>query len=212
MRERTAIAVGAAAHVALLAAPTIALGRAGALAGDAAAASFLLLATTLCAGEAGWSDGESGGAGFLPASAGALALLLCFEVSLAEHLALGRPRFDGTVVVGAMAMAFGVALRLAAVRALGRWFVSEPRVVPGQPLVRTGAFRLLRHPSESGLLLLSLGACVLLGSVAGLAVWAFAVVPLALKRVAAEEALLARAFGAAWRAYADSTDRLAPGL
>ena len=109
-------------------------------------------------------------------------------------------------------MGAGVALRLAAVRALGRWFVSEPRVVPGQPLVRRGAFARLRHPSESGLLLLSLGACVLLGSVAGLAIWALAIVPLSLKRVAAEEAVLARAFGAAWRKYADETDRLAPGF
>jgi protein-S-isoprenylcysteine O-methyltransferase Ste14 len=190
----------------LIALPLLALRRAP----DAAAATFLVLASALCAGEAAWSEGEPDGARYLPASAGALALLALFWTSLAEHAARGAVVPASLAAAGALVMAAGVALRLSAVRALGRFFVSPPRVLPGQPLVTGGPFRSMRHPSETGLLVLSFGACVLLGSLAGLVLWTLAVAPLAAVRVSKEEALLARAFGSEWREYVDETPALLP--
>lgn len=206
MRDRRIALAGTALHALLIAAPLLVLRRAP----DGVEAIFLGLASALCAGEAAWSEGEPDGARYLPASAGALALLALFWTSLAEHAVRAAHVPAGIVLAGAVVMSAGIALRLSAVRALGRFFVSPPRVLPGQRLVTHGPFRAIRHPSEAGLLLLSFGACLLLGSLAGLVLWSAAVLPLAALRVAREESLLARAFGSEWREYADATPAMLP--
>jgi len=63
--------------------------------------------------------------------------------------------------LGAACMSVGAALRWSAVRSLGPSFVTELRE---GPLVESGPYRWLRHPSETGNIAVALGACLLLGS------------------------------------------------
>ena len=55
------------------------------------------------------------------------------------------------VVVGVMVV--GLALRTWAIVVLGRCFTLQIDVQPGQPVIQTGPYRVIRHPSYAGALL-----------------------------------------------------------
>ncbi|EDM75684.1 hypothetical protein PPSIR1_15810 [Plesiocystis pacifica SIR-1] len=104
------------------------------------------------------------------------------------------------VVAGAGLMAVGVALRHRAMGALGAGFVSEVRAA--RRLVQRGPYRYARHPSELGLLALTLGAGVMLASVVAVLAWAAVLVPLVVWRIRAEDRALRACFGRDYEDYA----------
>lgn len=120
---------------------------------------------------------------------------------------------DGTTLrwAGVVLYAAGGALRLWPVFVLGHRFSGLVAIQRGHALVTDGPYRLIRHPSYLGLLVLSLGWALAFRSGAGLLLVAITLVPL-IARIRAEEALLHRHFGAAYDAYRSQTWRLAPGL
>ncbi|MCH8922981.1 MAG: hypothetical protein IIA67_07515 [Planctomycetes bacterium] len=123
---------------------------------------------------------------------------------------IGRqPGSTALTCCGAFCFTGGILLRLAAARRLGRFFRTEVTITD-QRFVCTGIYRHLRHPSETGLLLVGLGAGILLASPPAVVVWALALVPLTLLRIGLEERCLYGAFGAAYREYARSCRRLVP--
>ena len=91
-------------------------------------------------------------------------------------------------MLGAVVMLAGIALRCIAIYTLGDRFVSELRA--DQPLIKRGVYRWLDHPSEIGLLTLTLGACILFGSLAAFAIWMLVLLPLTVARVRIENAFL----------------------
>lgn len=60
--------------------------------------------------------------------------------------------------------AIGQLLRYAAIRALGPFWNVRVLVVPGAPLVRTGPYRLLKHPNYLGVVIELLAAPMLFGA------------------------------------------------
>jgi len=104
----------------------------------------------------------------------------------------------------------GLALRWWAVLALGRFFQITVVVQPGHRVVETGPYRVVRHPSYSGLMLEFVGVGFTLGN--WLSVAACLVLPLLglLVRIRAEEEVLSRRLGEPYRAYAARTPRLVP--
>ncbi len=113
---------------------------------------------------------------------------------------------------GLTLIAGGLLLRVWAIGTLGPWFTYDVRVQPGQRLVTSGPYRLVRHPSYTGALLAALGFGISLGS-AGAAAVAFAFPLCALwPRVRLEEAAMGRAFGSAYAAYARTVPRFVPSL
>jgi protein-S-isoprenylcysteine O-methyltransferase Ste14 len=151
----------------------------------------LLIATTVA-----WITLEAASATEEPASpwsraqAGALVTgLTLFSVhaaALVEHALRGT----GGSPVGLALIAGGIALRIAAIRALGADFVSTP-VAPSR-VVTTGVYRFLCHPSELGLIAAAAGAAVLLDSRVAAGIALVVLVPLAVVRCAAEDRLLDR--------------------
>ncbi len=79
-------------------------------------------------------------------------------------------------------------------------------------MVRSGPYRLLRHPSYTGLLLALLGLGLALQTWLGLL--ALIVLPLigVLLRIRVEESVLTEALGQDYVSYAAETQRLIPGL
>jgi protein-S-isoprenylcysteine O-methyltransferase Ste14 len=79
-----------------------------------------------------------------------------------------------------------------------------------QPVITVGPYRLLRHPSYTGLLLACAGVGLALAN--WVAVAAMVVLPLAavLWRIHAEENALLATLGDRYRAYADHHKRLVP--
>jgi protein-S-isoprenylcysteine O-methyltransferase Ste14 len=103
----------------------------------------------------------------------------------------------------------GLALRLTAIRALGCFFVTGPALLETQPLITSGVYGLLRHPSDTGIVLATAGGAALLASPLAVALALGTTLPLAIARVRRERAVLELGFGAAYRRYAAAVP---PGL
>jgi protein-S-isoprenylcysteine O-methyltransferase len=114
------------------------------------------------------------------------------------------------LLAGGLLLVGGSTLRLMAIHTLGPCFATEVSVRPGQRLVCKGLYRYIRHPSETGLLLVTLGAGMLAGSVVALAVWCGVLIPLVAGRVHLEERCLHAAFGHRYDRYAHRVRRLIP--
>jgi protein-S-isoprenylcysteine O-methyltransferase Ste14 len=113
-------------------------------------------------------------------------------------------------VVGLALLWGGLALRWWAVLELGRFFQVTVVVQDDHRVVETGPYRVLRHPSYTGLLLIFVGVGFTLGnwlSVAACLVFPFLGV---LRRIRVEEAVLTRELGEPYRAYSARTRRLVP--
>jgi protein-S-isoprenylcysteine O-methyltransferase Ste14 len=112
-------------------------------------------------------------------------------------------------VAGLVLMLAGLALRWYAVWVLGPSFTVDVATRPGQPVVESGPYRWIRHPSYTGGLLTLLGVLVcccnlvsLLAIIVGLAGYAY--------RIRIEERALATDLGAPYRDYMRRTKRLIP--
>lgn len=126
---------------------------------------------------------------------------------------LGRlwPVSLALMAAGLAVEAFGVALAMWARHALGKNWSGRIAINQGHELVRSGPYRLLRHPIYTGFLVMSVGAALVTGerlAVLGLALLAFAY----WRKIRLEEANLRTAFGAEYEAYSRETWALVPGL
>ncbi|MBK7857771.1 MAG: isoprenylcysteine carboxylmethyltransferase family protein [Archangiaceae bacterium] len=124
--------------------------------------------------------------------------------------ALSPPPLSGWTFVGAAALSAGAVLRLWAIRVLGAFFTGVVHTSDGQSLIERGPYRLLRHPSYSGVLLGFIGEAVLFRSALGLALTLGAMLPVYLYRIRVEERALGRRFAAEWPAYRRRTWALCP--
>ena len=113
---------------------------------------------------------------------------------------------------GLAVILLGVALRASAVRALGSSFSVRLGTRPEQTLVRSGPYRVVRHPNYTGLFAVALGTALGLESALALAGALFVWLPSVLLRIAREERLMTERFGDSYRAYAARTWKLVPGL
>lgn len=143
------------------------------------------------------------------ANLAAIALPLALRAALPDA---SPPAAPATCAAATIATT-GVALRFWAMRVLGERFSRTLVVGSGHVLETRGPYRLIRHPGYLAALL-ALPACGFL--VAG-STWGAlaALLPLAAAyavRIPAEEAMLAAAFGDAWRAYSARTWRLLPRI
>jgi protein-S-isoprenylcysteine O-methyltransferase Ste14 len=113
----------------------------------------------------------------------------------------------GLAVFGA-----GLGLRAWAVHELGRFFKFTVVVQAEHRVVDTGPYRLIRHPSYTGLLMAALGLGVALGT--WLSIPACVVPPLIgfSIRLTHEERVLADELGEPYRRYMRGTRRLIPGV
>ncbi len=214
-RRLATVAAGAGIHVLILCAPAAALTGWGGLVADARLGLFLALGTAWCVLESlaqpslRTAARASGLTPWLPVAIGS-SLLVCFWISLADRAWSGLRPFDALGMVGAAAMLAGIGMRLLAIRTLGRYFLDEISLVSGQPLITTGIYGWLRHPSEAGTIALAAGGACLLGSAAGLVICVVGLVPLVLHRIQLEDTLLARRHPTEFAAYAHSVPALMP--
>jgi protein-S-isoprenylcysteine O-methyltransferase Ste14 len=118
--------------------------------------------------------------------------------------------FAGQRVLGVLVMALGAALMSWAVAFFHSWRF-RAKLDQGHQLATEGPFRLLRHPIYMGLNLLALGTAIWVPTAP---VWtAFVMMAVGSDlRARSEEALMRRAFGAAYTQYCARTRRFVPGL
>jgi protein-S-isoprenylcysteine O-methyltransferase Ste14 len=106
----------------------------------------------------------------------------------------------------------GFALRVWAVRTLGRFFKYRVVVQEGHEVVASGPYARIRHPSYTGMIICSAGVGLALGNwLAIIAAAAPTLIGFTL-RLLSEERVLVRELGEPYRAYMARTRRLIPGV
>ena len=93
---------------------------------------------------------------------------------------------------------------------LGKYFTVVVRTSEDQPVVDRGPYRVLRHPSYTGLLLAFTGAGLMVGNWLSLVSTVVLVLIALLHRLLIEEHALAAALGDRYREFAASRARLIP--
>lgn len=131
-------------------------------------------------------------------------------IVLASRQALSLPDPPVWLLLGLVLAWAGLLLRLWAVVTLGRSFTTTVQVRPGQQVVATGPYRLVRHPSYLGLLVLFLGLGLGLGDLAGAVVLVVLPALALVRRIQVEEAALRAGLGDRYDDYAAGRARLLP--
>lgn len=109
-------------------------------------------------------------------------------------------------------LAAGLAVRVAAIVTLGRWFSANVTTHTAQTITRSGLFRVVRHPSYLGMEMIFFAIGLHADDWACLAT-AFVLPTIAvLYRIHVEEAALLGAFGDEYAEYMRATKRLIPGV
>jgi protein-S-isoprenylcysteine O-methyltransferase Ste14 len=138
-----------------------------------------------------------------------VALLL--EIAPIRGLGRVLPVSYVTMAAGAAVETMGLFLAIWARRTLGRNWSGEISIKVEHELIRSGPYKLMRHPIYTALLTMYLGAAIVTGTwlaIVGLAMAGFAYC----RKIRLEEANLDVAFGAEYDAYRRETWALVPGL
>jgi protein-S-isoprenylcysteine O-methyltransferase len=112
--------------------------------------------------------------------------------------------------LGLAVMAGGIALRWWSIVTLRHFFTVHVALHPDHQLIRSGPYRLLRHPSYTGTLVTSVGFAFALDNAWSLLAMLLPMTLALLWRIRIEERVLVQAFPDAYPAYARSTKRLVP--
>ena len=114
--------------------------------------------------------------------------------------------------VGLALVVVGIAFAVWAIATLGRHYDLELEIHRDHELVRSGPYRLVRHPIYTGLGLHFAGACLATGNLALIAGTLLVTYPALYLRAKTEERLLRERFGPAYDAYAREVGMLVPLL
>jgi protein-S-isoprenylcysteine O-methyltransferase Ste14 len=106
----------------------------------------------------------------------------------------------------------GLAFRWWAIHTLGEYFRATVAVRERQPVIRTGPYRFVRHPSYTGGLMAVMAAALALNNAAAWLVLVACVLAGLLYRIRVEDAVLREHLGAEYVEYAARTARLVPGV
>ena len=109
-------------------------------------------------------------------------------------------------------MVAGLAIRWTAIITLGRSFSVNVAILPTQTLHKTGLYRLVRHPSYTGMLVCFIAIGIGVRNWGSLAIMLIFPSAALLYRIRVEEMALRDAFGAEYAAYSRATKRLVPGI
>jgi protein-S-isoprenylcysteine O-methyltransferase Ste14 len=149
----------------------------------------------------------------------ALLVMLSFPVWMVVGalVADGRPAPIGSaswwpVVSGLVLVWLGIALRVWSILTLGRFFKLTVVIQDDHRVVERGPYRLLRHPSYTGALIIAAGFGLAEADLVSLAIVLVGVLVPLLIRIRVEERTLLSELGDAYADYARRTARLVPGV
>ena len=104
----------------------------------------------------------------------------------------------------------GLMIRLSSILTLGRFFTVQLKVLTFQPLIKSGIYHWIRHPSYLGLLIIQLGVTLITQSIWGMIYYFTIIWPMVLIRVSNEEKAMRIGFGADYDEYCQQTKKLIP--
>lgn len=113
-------------------------------------------------------------------------------------------------VVGVCMIILGSLLRRYCWRTLGQYFTGDVRARPDQPVIRTGPYRLVRHPSYTAGMMMFIGIGLALGSWFSFALLTIATIATYCYRVVIEERALLDTIGEPYGSYMRGRKRFIP--
>ena len=132
-------------------------------------------------------------------------------VYVATHcLAAALPYGKIFAVTGVFLFVAGLFLRWWAIITLGRFFTVDVTIEKDHELVERGPFRVVRHPSYTGVLLAFMGFALTLHNWAALLIILLPIFAAFIRRMNVEEDALSRALGSRYADYMRRTKRLVP--
>jgi protein-S-isoprenylcysteine O-methyltransferase Ste14 len=139
-----------------------------------------------------------------------VALFIAFPVSFVGALSF-PPRWKLPLfVAGLLMIVLGGALRRYCFKTLGEYFTGDVKARADQPVISTGPYKYVRHPSYTGGMMMFIGIGLALGSWFGLALITVAIVAAYVYRVVVEERALLATIGEPYRSYMSSRKRFIP--
>lgn len=150
---------------------------------------------------------------------GSYAVLICLVVLGILLSTLLAFMVRATAITGAPTLFFwlgivlinaGVALRIYAIHMLGAFFTTSVAVAPEQTVIETGPYRLIRHPSYTGLLITLLGLGLIYANWLSLSVLIGCSLLGLSYRIHVEEHVLTAHLGQRYQEYMRRTKRLIP--
>ena len=124
--------------------------------------------------------------------------------------AAALPHQQSFMFAGIALFVTGLLLRWWAIITLGRFFTVDVTIEPDHELVERGPFRMVRHPSYTGVLLAFVGLALTLGNWAALLVILVPIGAAFIHRMNVEENALSGALGLQYSDYMRRTKRLVP--
>jgi protein-S-isoprenylcysteine O-methyltransferase Ste14 len=124
--------------------------------------------------------------------------------------AAALPNTRNFAFAGVVLFAAGLFLRWWAIITLGRFFTVDVTIEKNHELVERGPFRMVRHPSYTGVLMAFVGFALSLGNWAALLVILLPITAAFVHRMNVEEDALSRALGPQYTDYMRRTKRLVP--
>lgn len=112
--------------------------------------------------------------------------------------------------VGVVLFVAGLLLRWWAIITLGRFFTVDVTIEKDHELVERGPFRVVRHPSYTGVLLAFVGFALTLRNWAALVIILVPIFAAFIRRMNVEEEALSQALGSRYADYMKRTKRLVP--
>jgi protein-S-isoprenylcysteine O-methyltransferase Ste14 len=136
-------------------------------------------------------------------------LFVSIVVTVLLHVLLPITRFITWpwLLLGAVPLALGMFLNLAADTALKRHHTTVKPFEESSVLITTGVYHISRHPMYLGMVLLVLGIALLLGTLAPLLVVVVFAILLDRIFIRSEEDMLQEKFGDAWMTYCQRVRR-----
>jgi protein-S-isoprenylcysteine O-methyltransferase Ste14 len=116
----------------------------------------------------------------------------------------------GAAIAGIVIFSAGESLRVWSRITLGRYFTYQVMTSKDQPVITSGPYRILRHPSYAGLLLMVIGVGAAFGNWLGLAALTLATLLGLSYRIYVEEKALLEELGDNYHTYAEHHKRLIP--
>ena len=142
--------------------------------------------------------------------------ILAIAVALAMNVPGIAPMFDvhtGFAVVFTCGIALvwaGMLFRFWCIQTLGKLFSPRLLLQEGHDLVTTGPYRFIRNPSYTGGLITMVGLGISLGNGLSVAIVLLAALIVYVRRIGAEEKMLAAEFGARYEEYKKRSWALIP--
>ena len=116
------------------------------------------------------------------------------------------------IITGALLLIAGTVFRLYAIRILGKYFTATVQIKDEHRIIKTGPYKLLRHPSYTGAYISMVGTALFLHSISGILIFGIGMLFIYHLRIKTEENTLMQNFGVEYLVYKKSTWKMFPYL